>query len=300
MSLLDLSPYISLDYMRKLSLFNRIKLYTVNSRLGRLCFDRTVERKPMETISLNELHQLYENSGSEKEKNRCLDHVVVKRLRTKNLNEIIHLYMNPDNEEFFTNQNIQKFLKKGPLVLEGENDNFSAAFFEKFLDLLDKTEGDLLVALLYIKSFENLNADRFNNIITRKWKRGDKSYFILLSQHGDIFNSEFDAESWPLMEDMATVVYCHHLHSDGTKEHNIVISRRMTSLKASTEAMINIVNQDNRFEDCRQMLEKLLPLEFPSVCFDCRYHELQEVNYVHLSIHEPEWSICANCAPEKP
>ena len=234
MSLLKFQPEcLAFQCMRKISPLTRINLYVVDLILARDWFDRKLDRKSLGTITLNELHQLYKKLENENDKKRCFDNVVVTRLRSKYFNEITNL----------------------PIVLEGEIDHFSAAFFDKFLDLLDKTEGDLLIAFICIKSFVNLDVDRYNKIISRKWERGQKLYFLVYCHPHYSREDEFHEKSLPLLPFMSNIFfYVYWNKSDGTKQCRITINTATTSRKKTTKAMIDIMNEDSRLEECQKYL----------------------------------------------
>lgn len=54
----------------------------------------------METLTLNELCQLYEQSKTENERNHCFKSNVLDRLLVKNFNEVVRLCIDPKNMRF--------------------------------------------------------------------------------------------------------------------------------------------------------------------------------------------------------
>ena len=104
MSLLNFPAEVTLQVLHKISLYERINLSRTHPRFSSLCFDRTLNRKS--TISLNELRQLYQQSRTEKERDQCFDPKILDRLRTNNFNEVVHMDMDPENNQFFANQKI--------------------------------------------------------------------------------------------------------------------------------------------------------------------------------------------------
>ena len=210
MSLLNFPPEVSLQFIQKMNLFDRINLSLAHTRLSPLCFDRllqrksretltsgegftasgsrsiarpirnegypqfqlpslakdveyltslslaltrssplcfdrvvqretllstTMQRKPRETLSLNELRQLYEQSKTEIERNQCFKFNVIDRLLIKDFHGVVLLYMDPETEQFVANNRILHYLE-GKIVLEPEK--FSASFIEQFYCLLER------------------------------------------------------------------------------------------------------------------------------------------------------------------
>ena len=178
MSLLNFPPEVTLQFLQKMNFIKRYNLSIADSRLAPLCFDRTLDRKSMKTITLNDLHQWYKQSSTEEERELCFEANILDRLRISNFNEVVHLHMDSDkNKTFADNPKILQSLK-AKIVLDGENEDLCREFWEMFLCLLDKVEGDFVLVFMNIKSFENMNIELYKEIIFRKRERRDKYEFF--------------------------------------------------------------------------------------------------------------------------
>ena len=163
MSLLNFPPEVTLQIMEKLSLFNRTNLSMTHPRIMPLCFDRLLDRKSKKTITVNELRQLHQQSKTDKERDQCFNPNILDRIRMKNFNEVVHLYMDPKNDKFFSNQQILNSFQ-GKIVLESEKKQFSRNFCKKFLGLIDRVEGNVYLVLVDMKRFRRQIADKCTDI----------------------------------------------------------------------------------------------------------------------------------------
>ena len=160
MSLMKFPHKITLQFLQKIAFYDCINVCMTHPRLSRLCFDRLLDRKSTATISLKELHQLYQQSRTEKEMDQCFNPKILDRLRTNNFNELVHMNMDPENDKFFANHKILHSFR-GKIVLESENEQFSKEFYWKFLDLIERIEG---------------NSDLIQQILSNIWKqRGERT-----------------------------------------------------------------------------------------------------------------------------
>ena len=106
MCILDFPDEVILQILDKLNLFDRINFSMIHTRLSPLCFDRSLQRKSTETLTLNELSQLYEQSKTENEKDQCFKSNILDRLLIKSFYEVVHLYTDPKNKRFVANGKI--------------------------------------------------------------------------------------------------------------------------------------------------------------------------------------------------
>ena len=179
MSLLDFPAEVKIQFIRKCSVANRITLSTAHPRVLPLCFDRTLNPKTVGTITLAQLHEVYKHAKTKEEKIQCFLPRILNRLSINNFSEIVDMAMNSECKEFFL-VNHKLFLQtlKGKIVLDGEKRHFSKEFFDKFLSLLDKVEGNVLLIFMNIISYESMNLKRFKRVMMKKFTLREKVYYI--------------------------------------------------------------------------------------------------------------------------
>ena len=329
MSLLNFPPEVTLQFIRKMNFLKRCNLSIAVPRLAPLCFDRTLDRKSMKTITLNELHQWYKQSSTEEERELCFEANILDRLRISNFNEVVHLHMDSDkNKTFADNPKILQSLK-AKIVLDGENEDLSQEFWETFLCLLDKVEGDLLLVFMNIKSFENINIELYKEIISRKRKRGDKFYFISYNNNNNIRHYLYP------LKGASSFTYVSRDHDrddddsdddgsdvgdyddddgrddednrDGRMIYHSIRLNRETSVEV-TKLVIEMTNDVNKLSDCKQHLLNFLPeLErlqkivvpendiVEDVCDFCGAESYAAENCLWFNINQPAWSNCTGC-----
>ena len=120
-------------------------------RLFPLAFDRISDIKSRATISLKELHQLYQQSKTEKERDRCFDPRILYGLRTNNLNEVVYMDMDSDNQFFIL-------------------------FYQHFVSLIGKIKGNLLPTFVDLEAFNNHHVKLCAVKLSSKLERGDKLF----------------------------------------------------------------------------------------------------------------------------
>ena len=135
MSLLNFPSEVLVQLIQKMNIVDRINLSMTHTRLLPLCFDKLLDKHSRETLTLNELRQLHEQSGTEIERNQCFKFNVIDRLLIKDFHGVVLLYMDPETEQFVANNRILHYLE-GKIVLEPEK--FSASFIEQFYCLLER------------------------------------------------------------------------------------------------------------------------------------------------------------------
>ena len=253
MSVLNFPWEVTLQFIQKMNYIKRYNLSIAVPRLSPLCFDRTVDRKSMKTITLNQLHQWFKQSSTDEERKLCFEANIFDRLRISNFNEVIHLHMDSDkNERFADNPKILQSLK-AKIVLDGETEDLSQEFWDVFLCLLDKVEGDFLLAFMNVKSFENINLERYKEIISRKRNRGDKfysiSYHCNLTGYGSplVGTSSFFYFRGDRDDDRDVRIICHSI--DLMRKRSLEI----------TKLVIEMINDVNKISDCKRHLVAFLP-----------------------------------------
>ena len=270
-------------------------------RLSPLCFDRSFQRKSTETLTLNELCQLYKQSRTENERDQCFNPNVLDRLLIKNFNEVVRLYMDPKTKQIVTNGNILHYLE-GKFVLEREEEKFSATFVEKFLSLLERAEETLVLAFVDVEKLEENNAKRCARILSSKLKRGQKVYYI----------GFYKTISWE--DSCAVQIRCcmsnsfkFNIHYESYPSYDTVRTHRSFIDKrnnvANTRELIDMINVDSLIE-AKQHLGKVSALmeaaELPGGgrdirCNHCEARQCSDDEVMVLWIHEPNWSNCASC-----
>jgi len=282
MSLLNFPSEVTLQVMKKLNLFNRINLSMAHTSLLTLCFDESLDRKSTKTLLLDELRQLHQQSRTEEERYLCFSPDILDRLRIKNFNEVVRLYMNREHEKFVSNDKILHSLN-GKVVLEGENEPFGDEFVHQFSNLIDRIEGDLLLAFVDVESLGNWNAKDCAEIISQKMRRGQKVYCVdfcksiqwRLSYARDIKRNT---------EELFTVGYDSHLcggsvymrggtvrrhwlefndKTNSASNINALIDETndKTNNVSNINALIDMINEDSLILEVKQYLERLLLLE---------------------------------------
>ena len=258
MSLLDFPPEVTLQFLRKMNSFDRINLSIAHPSLSPLCFDKSLFRKSKGTITIHELHRLYQQSCTEEERRLCFSPHILDRLRIKNFNEVVHLYNGPDSDRFVSELKVLQLLK-GKIVLEGENEPFSMNFLEKFIYLLDSVEGNLLLVFIDVISIRKMNAKIFADIISRKWERGEKVYFI------DVGTKIGNSHAWeimPFMNNTLTLSFESHLyksHSNHGKTRIQYLNLEKMNSVENTKVLVDMIDEDNLIE-VKQHLVKVLPV----------------------------------------
>ena len=304
MSLLNFPPEITFQIVQKLNLFNRINLSRVHARIMPLCFDRLLDRKSKRTITINELQLLHQQSRTENEREQCFNPSVLDRIRAKNFNEVVHMHMKPENNQFFANQKILHSFK-GNIVIASENEKFSEDFYEKLLFFIDRVEGDILLVFenVSIEHFGHIFAKKCADIISRKMESGKKVFCIQLRKDFTPFRS-LGCEIRRFMGSNPCTIYYlnyHFPHSENEKYHWLRLRKKNSG--ANIKVLIAMINQD-RFTAEKQHLMQLIPLVKAAEsqdlnrvvqCDNCFASALSTDNQIMLWLEEPAWFNCAGC-----
>ena len=173
MSLLNFPSEVSLQLIQKMKLVDRINLSITHTRLSPLCFDRSLQRKSTEALTLNELRQLYEQSRTENEKDQCFKSNVLNRVVIKNFNEVVRMYMDPNNKLFLANGKVMHSLK-GQFILVREKEDFSASFVEQFLCLVRKSRRKFTFNVCRRYTIWNKEKNKQNALCTNIIKQVEK------------------------------------------------------------------------------------------------------------------------------
>ena len=301
MSLLNFPPEVTLQFIHKMNLVDRLNLSLAHTNLSPLCFDKSLQRKSTNTLTLNELRQLYEQSRTEKERDQCFKTNVLDRLLIKNFNEVVRLYMDPKNERFVANDKILHSLK-GKFVLEGVEEKFSATFVENFLCLLERAEGTLLLAFVDVQRLEEKNARRCARILSRKMKRGQKVYYIDFRKTISWVNSCAVQIEWMDNPSKFTIYYKSFLFMDNTvRGHRLFTDKR--NGVANVKELIDMINGESLIEAKQHLGSVLSLVEAAELsrrgrdirCDDCGSEQYSMDGRMLLFIDEPTWSDCDGC-----
>ena len=317
MNLLELDDYAILAIINKLNLVDRINLSRTHIRLSPLCFEGSWLRKSTETLTLNELRQLYEQSKTENEWDQCFKFNVFDRLMIKNFNEVVRLYMDPKYEQFVANDRILHSLERN-FVLEKEEEKFCYPFVDVFLSLLKRVEGTLLLAFVDVEDLEEEQTEyvctdlyKFDEILSDKVDRGQNVYCVDYCKTISWGNSL----AWYINNNMDnsskfTIYYESSPHPlpHILRQHCLSINKRNSV--ANTKELIAMINADSLIE-AKQCLGKLLVLVEAEAlrgggreirCGNCNAGQYSNSiidpmdERMTFCINEPDWSNCADCA----
>ena len=301
MSLLNFPPEVTFQFLQKINLFDRINLYMTHTRLLPLCFDKLLDKHSRETLTLNELRQLYEQSGTEIERNQCFKTKVLDRLRIKNFNELVHMSMDFKNEQFLSNGKILHSLG-GKLVLEREK--FSEAFIGQFLRLLKRVEGTLLLAIVDVEPLDKENSKRCARILSDKLKSGQRVY-IMEDTKAVIVELElaynFARCIRNCMKIPFTAFYNSESLSDIIREYYLFVDKRNSV--ANIEEMIDMLDEE-RFIEAKQHLGSVLSLVDAAElsgggrdihCDNCGAWKRSTFAGIMFCMEYPDWTDCTGC-----
>ena len=303
MSLLNFPAEITLQIVHKISLLDRINLSRVHSRMLPLCSDRLLDRNSTKTISLNELHQLYKEARTEKERDACSHPKILDRLRIKNVNEVVYLCMDPKNEQFIAKHNILQSLK-GKIILKGESEKFSDIFFQTFLDLINRLDGNLFIAFLDVnfESFENMDLTDIGIIMSNKLELGDEVYVVNYYKNIQVSNDDIVWDILLAMDDYFTIYYDSGWHKCELRNHYIHLDIE-TSVE-NTKTLISMMDNDIFLELKQHLVKQILPIleertatwqQGTTLCGSCDAETDLNSTRIGLRVHQPDWSNCTDC-----
>ena len=292
-----------------MNIYDRINVSMTHSRLSPLCFDRLLDRKSTATISLKELHQLYQQSRTEKERDQCFNSKILDRLRTNNFNELVRMNMDPENDQFFANHKILHSIE-GKIVLERENEPFSKDFYQKFLSLIDSIAGNLLLTFVDVKThlqimhYDYNYAGRCAETLSRKLQRGEKVFLMDVCEtisHDDTHAFDISSHSFVRYNDKHVYLSTSNPNSQN-RTHSLWLPKANSG--TDTETLIAMINED-RFVAAKQYLVSVLPMVKAAelsgggrsiFCDNCGAMEKSDGDIIEIEVDEPDWSNCAGCA----
>ena len=146
-SALDFPPELTVQMMKKLKLADLLQLFILRSDYAEFRFEKSLE-KSMGNITLNQLCQIYSEATTEYGRNQCFHKQVLGRMEIDTFNEVVHLSMRPENEVFFSNDEILETFGNQIILVEEAGMRYTADFWGCFKKLLEKINGDIFLVLV--------------------------------------------------------------------------------------------------------------------------------------------------------
>ena len=190
MSALDFPLEVTAMMMKKLRLVDLLRLYNSRSEFSKLRCLKALE-KSMGTITVSQLCQLHAEFSTTDQKNRCFHKQVLDRLEKDTFNGFVHLYMKPENEEFFSNNKILEtygnklVLVREPDMIFSEEWQISGGdFWNCFEKLVEKIEAE--ERFLKVRDVDvNFNGQNFIDYLIKRqaapplnWRERFLFYFL--------------------------------------------------------------------------------------------------------------------------
>ena len=192
---------------------------------------------------------------------------------------------------------------KGKFIIEGENEKFGATFVKKFLYLLERAKGTLLLKFVDVEPLGETNAKLCAQILSRKLGRGQRVYCV---EHLKTIHWENScADQLMNCRDNPfefTIYYRSELLNDTVRSYSIFIDT--INSVANTKQFIDMINGDSLLE-AKQHLKNVLAVveaeaKLPGpklniVCGDCKAMQFWSYERISLLVDEPDWSNCVGC-----
>ena len=166
MSLRDLPEELHLVMMKRLNLEDLFRLYLAYSEFNQFFYLGSLERT-MGNITLNTLCQLHAQCEREDQRTQCFHQRVFDKLIISSFNEIVHLYLNPENADFFSNNKVIESLG-GEILLVNEPDmDYTSEFWTCCRELLETIQGEILLVLVHVDPNQLWYSDEESNFRSR-------------------------------------------------------------------------------------------------------------------------------------
>ena len=140
--------------LKKLSPKDLLRAYNAHERFAQFRYEKPFE-KIMENLTLDQLCQLHNESETTEQKELCFHEQIIETLKINSFNEVVRLYMSPENNEFFSNNKILESLHGQIILVEEPEVQESTLARSEFLgfcvELFEKIEGDLFLAFMDFK-----------------------------------------------------------------------------------------------------------------------------------------------------
>ena len=302
MSLLNFYPEVTLMFIRKINISDRINLSRTHSRLVPLCFDRTLNKiSAAGTITLDELRNFYGESKNQNERDQCFHKQILETVQIKNFNEIVRFYMDRKNEEFVANDKVLEVLNGKIIVLVNGEGKYTDSFLKKFFYILKKIEGDLFLVIIDGLLLERKNQEFFEELMHEKLERGDKIHLIYYDT-SRIHKFWLDSEmiNFMMLPVPLTFFYWYHLGHDGLN-CRVCVNKKNDVIIIKT--VLDKIDNNCRLQEVKKYLMKfLLMLEKQtgngketSNCGTCRTRKMSTMHRTGLAMAGPLWLNCADC-----
>ena len=294
MSLLNIPAEIILKVLNKLKLNDRINVCRSHPNFFPLCLDRLFDLKVKKSISLYELYKLYQQSRTEKERDQCFDPKILDRLQIDSFNEVVHLDMDRESKDFFSKAMILQSLK-GCILVKNENEQFSPDFYQHFLDLLDKIEGNILLAFTNVQELGEGYAELCAQILSKKFEHVQKIFLVDIDLQN--LRNTHCQDIRKCMNDGFTIYYSSFLRQ------KYFLALQPKNCGVDTQILIGMINGDTYIPE-KQHLGRILPLVIAAEtagdrediqCLRCMAGLYFFGNKIELFMSEPEWSDHAGC-----
>ena len=236
--------------LKKLPPADLLRAYSTHEQFAQFRHDKVFE-KSLENLTLEQLCQLHNESETTKQKELCFHEQVIEKLRINSFNEVVRLYMRPENNDFFSNNKILESLHgKIILVEETEIQESTLArseFSRVCIELFEKMEGDLFLAFMDFRV--EFGSDN------QKFDFRSRVKYVIYSQKCDI-HSQVGAfmYEFPNME----VAYFNHECSINHGCHNILLNTN-NNWKDNLKKLISFMNT-KVLQSAIPSLEALLPM----------------------------------------
>ena len=149
MSALDLPPEVTVTMMKKLRPVDSLRLYSAGAQFAELRYEKSLE-KSMENITPSQLCQLHAELPTTNQKNQCFHKQVMDRLEKDTFNELVHLYMRSENNDFLSNNKILVSYGNEIILVEEPNMPYASDFWSCCKNLLEMMDGEIFLTLVGI------------------------------------------------------------------------------------------------------------------------------------------------------
>ena len=212
--------------------------------------------------------------------------------------------MDPENEQFIAKHNILQSMK-GKIILKGENGKFSDLFFQTFLDVINRLDGNLFIAFLNVnfESCENLNVEHTGEILSNKMERGDKVFVIDYKEQRKKHEDEIAYDILFAMDGWFSISYHSAITKRKSKERNHFINFNFETSVEDTKILIDMMDNDI-FLELKQYLVQILPKleertptwqEGDAICDKCDAATYFKMSRLLFKLFQPDWSNCTGC-----
>ena len=238
LSVLDFPPEVTIMIMKNLKLVDLLKLFSLRSEFAELRYEKSLETF-MGNITLNQLCQLYSEATTENQRNQCFHKQVLDRLEIDTFNEVVHLYMRQENNEFFSNGKILESFGNQIILVEEPDMHYTSDFCGCFKKLAEKIDGEI-----FLIGVGNINAKQLWN----GWKgfniRRKVKYLVKVGK--------------ALPTHFPNLAFKYRTHGYGPHQYHYLKAPSLNCID-TTRKLISMM-KSNVLQGARQNLESTLPL----------------------------------------